>query len=153
MCEAQMSEKNPVQNPDCSCSPSSTLFSAVRQFNAGEYFSCHETLEELWLAESGALRKLYQGILQVGVGLYHLQRGNEPGAVALLARGAGLLRPFSPLCLGIDVEGLVHGAERVLATLQSLGLERTQALRAGLFPRIRLVGVEERTNSPGREAV
>lgn len=139
MREALMSVQEPAENPDCAWSPSPTLLAGVRQFNAGEYFACHETLEELWLAEGKAIRRLYQGILQVGVGLYHLQRGNEQGAVALLAGGAELLRPFDPLCLGIDVARLVHDAEKVLRTLQTLGLQRTQALDSRIFPRIRVV--------------
>jgi hypothetical protein len=147
-----MSEKGPTRSFDCTRPPSPALLAGVRQFNSGEYFVCHETLEDLWLAEGGVIRKLYQGILQVGVGLYHLQRGNEPGAVVLLARGADLLRPFFPLCLGIDVAALAQGAGIVLTTLQSRGLERTQALGTGLFPRIRLVGTEEKTGRQGRTA-
>jgi hypothetical protein len=147
-----MREKEPTRTFDCTRPPSPALLAAVRQFNSGEYFVCHETLEELWLAEGAAIRRLYQGILQVGVGLYHLQRGNEPGAVVLLGRGADLLRPFFPLCLGIDVAALAQGAETVLSTLKSLGLERTQAQAAALFPRIRLVGPAEKTGREGRAA-
>jgi hypothetical protein len=121
------------------------LLVGVRQFNDGEYFACHETLEELWLAEKGAIRRFYQGVLQVGVGLYHLQRGNEKGALILLAKGKELLRPFAPLCLGIDVARLLCGAEEVLQTLQTLGLPRTQALAPRLFPRIRVIGEAEET--------
>jgi hypothetical protein len=69
--------------------------------------------------------------------------------VVLLARGADLLRPFSPLCLGIDVAALVHGAETVLATLEALGLKRTQELDAGFFPRIRVVVSEEERAARG----
>jgi len=129
---------------DCDSPPDPTLRESVRQFNAGDYFACHETLEELWLAERGRLRGLYQGFLQVGVGLYHIQRGNERGALLLLTRGRELLRPFSPRCLGIDVAELICGAETVLATLTSLGLEKTQACGAELFPQIRWVGREEK---------
>jgi hypothetical protein len=121
------------------------LLAGIRQFNGGEYYACHETLEALWLAEKGTIRGLYQGILQVGVALYHLQRGNGQGAAVLLARGRELLRPFEPLCLGVDVAALASGAEEVLQTLQTLGLTRTQALADGLFPRIRVVGGEEET--------
>jgi hypothetical protein len=147
-----MHEKEPTRSIDCTRPPSQALLAGIRQFNAGDYFVCHETLEELWLAEGGEIRKLYQGILQVGVGLYHLQRGNEQGAVVLLARAAELLRPFSPHCLGIDVAALMHGAETVLNTLQSLGLERTQAQAAGLFPRIWLVGSGGKDVKQGRAA-
>jgi uncharacterized protein len=150
-----MGEERSTETFDCKCPPSPALVAGVCQFNDGEYFACHETLEELWLAEKGLLRGLYQGILQVGVGLYHLQRGNERGALILLARGTELLRPFTPCCLGIDVAALVGDAEEVLQTLQAFGLQRTQVLAPGLFPRIRLVrggGGEEETGERGRGA-
>lgn len=140
---AWMREKQLAESTKCDRHPSPELLVGVRQFNDGEYFACHETLEELWLAEGGELRGFFQGVLQVGVGLYHLQRGNERGALLLLARGTELLRPFSPECLGIDVAGLVGGAEKVLTTLEILGLEGTQALARGLFPQIRWVGRRE----------
>jgi hypothetical protein len=144
-----MRESQLAESTKCDCPPSPELLVGVRQFNAGEYFACHETLEELWLAEPGGLRRLYQGILQVGVGLYHLQLGNEQGALILLARGTGLLRPFAPCCLGLDVAALVGGAEEVLRTLQSLGLARTQALGTELFPVIRWVGTGGDTGRQG----
>ena len=152
MGEVLMVGKKPAGRLDCSWQPFQELLVGVRQFNAGEYFACHETLEELWLAERGAMRRLYQGVLQVGVGLYHLQRGNEQGALILLARGIALLRPFAPFCLGIDVAALVCGAEEVLRTLKTLGLQRTQALASRLFPRIRVIGEEEETGGRRRGA-
>jgi hypothetical protein len=152
MGEVLMVGKKPAGRLDCSWQPFPELLVGVRQFNAGEYFACHETLEELWLAERGAMRRLYQGVLQVGVGLYHLQRGNEQGALILLARGIALLRPFAPFCLGIDVAALVCGAEEVLRTLKTLGLQRTQALASGLFPRIRVIGEKEETGGRRRGA-
>jgi hypothetical protein len=152
MGESLMVGKEPAGRLDCSWPPSPEFLVGVRQFNEGEYFACHETLEELWFAERGAMRRLYQGVLQVGVGLYHLQRGNEKGSLILLAKGKELLCPFAPMCLGIDVERLVCDAEEVLRTLQTLGLQRTQALSPELFPRIRLIGEEEETGGRSRGA-
>lgn len=119
--------------------PSTALIDAVQQFNAGKYFACHETLEELWLAEKGGLRRFYQGLLQVGVGLYHLQRGNERGALILLARGRGMLASFSPAYLGLDVEALVRDAEMVETFLRENGLQAAQMASSQLFPKIRMV--------------
>ena len=69
------------------------------------------TLEELWLEEESPLRSLYQGILQLGVGLYHWRRDNYPGADTLLQRGLTLLGPFCPSCLGLDIDRLVGDAQ------------------------------------------
>src|SRR5207248_11344039 len=86
---------------------------AVHLFNAGEYFEQHELLEELWRAEPGPIRELYQGILQVGVGLYHLERGNYHGATTLLDRGLRRLGTIEQGACGIDVAGLVLQARWV----------------------------------------
>ncbi len=61
--------------------PPPALIRGLAQFNAGEYWECHETLEVLWRADPRPIRALYQGILQVGVAFYHLHRGNYNGAV------------------------------------------------------------------------
>jgi len=113
---------------------------AIRQFNRGEYFACHETLEELWLAEGGRVRLLYQGILMIGVGLHLLQRRNLKGAVGLLERGSRQLQGFAPGCLGIDVQRLVRESAEVLRQLDSAGLEATLAAAGELFPRIHFRG-------------
>ncbi|EPR42465.1 protein of unknown function DUF309 [Desulfovibrio sp. X2] len=98
-------------------SPKDTLALAVEQFNAGAYFACHETLEELWLAEKEPLRALYQGILQIAVALFHERQGNRRGAVRLLESGMALCTPFSPTAQGLDVAGLLAGAGDCLAAL------------------------------------
>lgn len=120
----------------CGKPPSPTLQAAVRQFNAGAYFACHETLEELWRDERGPLREFYQGVLQIAVGLNHLLRGNEAGAVALLTSGTGKVRSFAPACLQIDVAALLAGTEQVLQSLAAEGLAQTRFRAAELFPRI-----------------
>lgn len=125
---------------DCPRAPAPALLVAVDQFNAGRYFACHETLEELWLGEPGRLRHYYQGILQVAAGLYHLQRENTRGATLLLDKGAGLLRPFAPICLGIDVAALIAETQRVLTALEARGSAQTLTLAEGLLPQIRLLG-------------
>jgi hypothetical protein len=95
------------------------LRKAVEEFNSGLYFEQHETLELLWRAEPDDVRYLYQGILLVGVGLYHLQRGNRRGATLKLAQGIEKLRWFAPVCQGIDVTHLLEAARRCLECLAS----------------------------------
>ncbi len=126
-------------DPGCSGSASQGLLRGVREFNAGLYFECHETLEELWIAEPGPLRKLYQGVLQVGIALLHRERNNYRGAVALLESGAALLEPFRPVCRQIDVSSLLAGAARLREALVALGPEGFAELDPDLIPKIRLV--------------
>jgi len=46
-----------------------TLAVAIDQFNRGDYFECHETLEALWLSGAEPPRRLFQGLFQVGGGV------------------------------------------------------------------------------------
>ena len=57
------------------------FWQGVEQFNAGEYYACHDTLEAVWIEAPEADRKFYQGILQIAVALYHLGNQNLRGAV------------------------------------------------------------------------
>src|SRR6185312_6906378 len=92
---------------ECDESPPPLLLAGIAQFNRGEYFEQHETLELLWRAEKREVRRLYQGILQIGVAFHHLRRRNYHGTTYMLTRGAGYLIPFSPRCHGVDVERLL----------------------------------------------
>jgi predicted metal-dependent hydrolase len=68
------------------------VLKGIEEFNKGEFYECHEYLEEAWMREPRRVRFLYQGILQVGVGFYHLGNGNWRGATGLLRRGAARLK-------------------------------------------------------------
>ena len=108
----------------------------IVEFNRGEFFKQHETLETAWRAEPRPVRELYQGILQIGVACYQTERGNLPGALKLFERGLRRLRPFAPERLGIDVARLIADAERVRDEAVRLGPERLAELDRALFPRI-----------------
>ncbi len=124
----------------CDEPPPPELISGVEQFNTGEYFECHETLENLWNAEPGPSRILYKGILQVGVGCYHLLRGNYRGAIIKLQTGADYLEPFAPTCMGIQVARLIEDARRLHAALVALGPERFEQVDRALVPLVHLTG-------------
>ena len=101
--------------------PPPLLVEGVRLFNAGRWFEAHEVLEDAWRAEPSELRRLYQGLLQVGVGLHHASRGNLRGALSLLDRGIARLEPFRPRCLGLDVEALLRDAAAARRALAAPG--------------------------------
>ncbi len=117
--------------------PPEAALKGIEEFNRGEFYECHEHLEEAWRAETRRIRYLYQGILQVGVGFYHQQNGNWHGAVALLRRGIERLREFEPETLGIDVSALVRESEACLKELERLGRERVRDFDHTKIPRVR----------------
>ena len=127
-----------VEGP-CRESPPSELRAGIEEFNAGLYFECHETLEELWMDRAGPERWLYQGILQVGVSLYHLRRGNWVGAVNLMERGLHLLSAYPACCQGVQVGALRKRAERVLQYLVSEGRPGVERFDWDLAPKIEIV--------------
>jgi uncharacterized protein len=108
----------------------------IEEFNRGEFYECHEYLEEAWMQEPRRVRFLYQGILQVGVGFYHLQNGNWRGATGLLRNGSVRLREFEPVTLGVNVAKLVRESERCLRELESLGRERIDEFDRSGVPKI-----------------
>jgi len=108
----------------------------IEEFNRGEFYECHEYLEEAWMQERRRARFLYQGILQVGVGFYHLRNGNWRGATGLLRNGTVRLKEFEPETLGLDVARLIRESERCLRELEELGRERIGEFDQALVPKV-----------------
>ena len=112
------------------------VLEGIAEFNRGEFFQCHEFLEEAWMQESGRVRYFYQGILQVGVGFYHLKNGNWRGATGLLRNGITRLEEFEPASLGVDVARLVSQSEHCLRQLERLGRERINEFDRSQIPKV-----------------
>ena len=122
----------------CDEPPPPNLIEGIAQFNRGEYFEQHETLELLWRAERRDVRRLYQGILQIGVAFHHLRRRNHHGTVYMLTRGAGYLAPFAPRCQGVNVERLLKDAAAALAEVERLGPHRLAEFDWRRVPKVEL---------------
>jgi predicted metal-dependent hydrolase len=127
-----------MSSDPCLASPPPGLLKGVEEFNNGEFYECHDTLEELWMAEPGAVRRLYQGVLQIGVAFYHLGRGRYRPVVTLLERGSGNLQPFAPVCMGLDADGLLSGAARCLVEVKRLGPDGLNDFDWLLVPKIKI---------------
>jgi hypothetical protein len=123
---------------ECDELPPPQLLEGIAQFNRGEYFEQHETLELLWRAEPRDVRRLYQGILQIGVAFHHLRRRNFHGTVYMLTRGAQYLAQFAPRCQGVDVEALLIAASAALKEVERLGPDRLAEFDWRLAPAVRL---------------
>ncbi len=83
------------------------LNEAIEEFNLGQYWQCHETLEAIWLPERYPLRLFYHGLIKAAVGLLHLQRRNRHGALVKLSDAQYTLSPFPSQYMGIDTANLV----------------------------------------------
>lgn len=82
------------------------ILKAAEQFNTGLFFECHDTLEEIWQGTRGPARALFQGIIQISVGFYHLGNGNVLGGESQLSKGLKNLRSYPDRYLGLEVERL-----------------------------------------------
>ena len=111
----------------------------IELFNAGEFYECHEQIEHEWHAERGEIRRLYQGILQIGVGFHHARNGNQRGAILLLGDGIEKVSGFLPRCRGIDTERLVKESSSNLDVIRVLDQNGTQLFASTAVPRIYFV--------------
>ncbi|WP_248924921.1 DUF309 domain-containing protein [Paenibacillus hamazuiensis] len=83
-----------------------------------DYFECHEVMEELWLEEGR--NPLYQGLLQVAVGLYHHLNGNPNGSVKLFTAAVDKLQAYPDVTHGIRLGKLLADSRDYLAKLHRL---------------------------------
>lgn len=102
----------------------------IEQFNQGDYYACHDTLEAIWMEASTLDKPFYQGILQFAVALYHLSNQNWQGAIVLLGEGLNRLQPFEPLYRGVDVTHLVDQGFCWLEALREHGPDQVATLAA-----------------------
>ena len=121
----------------CDEVPPQLLLDGVAQLNSGEFFKQHETLEDLWHAETREVRRLYQGILQIGVAMHHISKRNHHGAVYMLTRGPAYLRPFAPTCQTVNVIDLLDQATRILREVERLGPDGLARFDWSLAPQVR----------------
>ncbi len=81
-------------------------------FNAGDFYECHEVLEDVWRPSRGAERYFLQALIHFAVGFYHHQQGNRIGAESQLRKGLRKLAGYLPRFQGVNTaqlyrEGLV----------------------------------------------
>lgn len=116
------------------------VLEGIRLFNARQFYECHEEIEHEWHAERGPIRRLYQGILQIGVGFHHARNGNHRGAVLLLTDGIDKVTRFLPVCRGVDTARLVRESQLCLDQIIDLGSARLTAFDWELVPSVVMVG-------------
>ena len=80
----------------------------IQLFNQGQFFDCHEVLEEVWLEVPGDQKKFLQGLIQVAVAFHHLRHKNPRGARRLLAAGVEKLSGFGREQDSVDVAALLE---------------------------------------------
>ena len=94
------------------------LGQAIGQFNRGEFWECHETLEDVWLETPYPFRLFYHAIIKTSVGFHHLGKHNRHGARVKLRDGVELLELFQPEWMGVRTDLLLDAARQWLSYVE-----------------------------------
>lgn len=92
----------------------------IAEFQTGDFYPCHDSLEALWMDATEPDKTFIQGILQLAVACYHLSNGNERGAMILLGEGINRLQGYRPVYETIDVTTLVYSSSVLLSCIQGM---------------------------------
>ncbi|NDJ86998.1 MAG: DUF309 domain-containing protein [Chloroflexi bacterium] len=109
----------------------------LQEFNAGEYYEAHETIEHAWVDEPGVIRTMYRGILQIAVAYYHIKAGNYRGALKMFLRSLQWLEPLPDTCQRIDIARLRQDARQARQEMERLGPERLHEFDLSLLKPVR----------------
>ena len=96
-----------------------SLEEAIDLFNNQKWYDAHDAFEDIWNDLVGDERQIVQGILQVSVSQFHLNKGNYNGAMILLGEGIGRIRNRVSEDLEIDLIFLCNSLESLLNKLHT----------------------------------
>lgn len=89
----------------------------IALFNEGDFFQCHEVLEDLWKQVHGEESLFYHALIQAAVCVYHWSRGNLVGARGLYEHCTEKLDQLPPARRGIDLARLRRDLDRFIAAI------------------------------------
>lgn len=92
---------------------------AVNEFNEGNFYKCHDILEDIWYEVRDDSRDFYQGIIHIAVGFHHLiTKKNVTGAVSQFDKAVKKLTPYKPEFAGVEIEMLAVKVKRIVSALK-----------------------------------
>ncbi|MFA6979940.1 MAG: DUF309 domain-containing protein [Ignavibacteriaceae bacterium] len=97
---------------------SDKLITAIEQFNNADFFSAHDSFEEIWLDCRTGEKEFLQGLVQLSIGMFHLVSGNLNGAVSQLRKSVEKLEKFSPEFSEIDVFYVVSKSKNLIFEIE-----------------------------------
>lgn len=69
----------------------------IELFNSGQYFECHEVLEEIWTVARGGRRLFLQALIHCAVAMHHYERANANGARLQMGKALKKLAGYLPI--------------------------------------------------------
>jgi predicted metal-dependent hydrolase len=120
-------------NADCDELIAPLALQGIEKFNRGEFYDCHDDLEEAWRQDESAVRDLYRAIVQVAIAYYQIEKKNYRGAVKMFLRVRQWLNPLPERCRGIDIAQLRQDVFVAHEALIGLGPDRIGEFDRSLF--------------------
>ena len=91
----------------------------IELYRTGEFFACHEVLEELWTPMRGPHRLFLQALIHFAVAFYHQERRNPLGAERQLRKALRKLESYLPAYEGVDTATLYHEGQACMRRIQA----------------------------------
>ncbi|SEM61483.1 hypothetical protein SAMN05192533_10476 [Mesobacillus persicus] len=85
------------------------------KFNEGDFYTCHDLLEDMWMEDKGNL--FLKGLLQMTVARYHYSYGNVKGTRLMMKVGHEYLQNYLPKYWGLDLEIVIKYIECCLSII------------------------------------
>ena len=104
------------------------------------FFEFHEILEGIWMDWRGSERSFLQGLIQLGVAFYHIQRNNYSGAMSMFRYGRAKVEPHSPHYCGVELKRFLDRIEKCREALKRLGPDRCPDFDWRLVPPLQVAG-------------
>ena len=110
------------------------LQQAARLWKHHLFFEFHEILEEIWMKWQGPERRFLQGLIQLGVAFYHIQRNNYRGATSMFRNAWAKVAPHAPRYCQVELKRFLERIEECRKLLDLLGPARCQDFDWSLVP-------------------
>lgn len=104
------------------------------------FFEFHEILEGIWMDWPGPERSFLQGLIQLGVAFYHIQRENYGGAMSMFRYGRAKVEPHAPQHCGVELRKFLDRIGRCRESLERLGPSRCRDFDWRLVPPLQVEG-------------
>lgn len=73
-------------------------------FNAGDYYQCHEVLEDIWVISCGQEKLFYQGVIMAAVAFYDYEVGRFGAARTMYRKAKERLEQLPERFMSMDVK-------------------------------------------------
>ncbi len=112
-------------------------------YNAGQYWECHEALEEVWLEARPEDKLFLQGLIQASAAFHkYLVQKNAVGGIKLLARALDKLTRYGDDYMGLDMGAFKQGLNTCWREIINLGQQHIEDFDPALVPALHWIEAE-----------